>query len=136
MTPSETERRTLASNISVILEDSGDPTRPTVRVVDRGIGQHPADAHATLLSLNENNKVGKPHLQGAYGQGAAATYRFAKYTLIVTRRKPEETFRSENAGEAAMQQFPKLSRMKRLSGPIRKGHSRIIARAGKFFRID
>jgi hypothetical protein len=85
---SETERRTLASNIRVILEDSGDPARPTVRVLDRGIGQHPADAHATLLSLNENNKVGKAYLQGAYGQGASATYRFGRYTLIVMRRKP------------------------------------------------
>jgi hypothetical protein len=85
---SDTERRALASNISVILEDSGDPTRPTVRVIDRGIGQHPADAHGTLLSLNENNKVGKPYLQGAYGQGASATYRFGRYTLIVMRRKP------------------------------------------------
>jgi hypothetical protein len=85
---SETERRTLAANISVILEDSGDPARPTVRVIDRGIGQHPADAHATLLSLNEDNKIGKPYLQGAYGHGASATYRFGEYTLIVTRRKP------------------------------------------------
>ena len=85
---SDSERRMLASNIRVILEDSGDPCRPTVRVIDRCIGQHPADAQATLLSLNENNKVGKPYLQGAYGQGASATYRFGKYTLIVTRRKP------------------------------------------------
>lgn len=85
---SETERRTLAANISVILEDSGDPARPTVRVIDRGIGQHPTDAHATLLSLNEDNKIGKPYLQGAYGQGASATYRFGRYTLIVMRRKP------------------------------------------------
>src|SRR5579884_263194 len=65
---SDSERRTLASNIRVILEDSGDPCRPTVRVIDHGIGQHPADAPSTLLSLNENNKVGKPYLQGAYGQ--------------------------------------------------------------------
>jgi hypothetical protein len=85
---SDSERRSLASNIRVILEDSGDPCRPTVRVIDHGIGQHPADAPSTLLSLNENNKVGKPYLQGAYGQGASATYRFGKYTLIVTRRKP------------------------------------------------
>jgi hypothetical protein len=84
----ENERRELAENISVILEDSGERERPTVRVYDRGIGQHPTDAHGTLLSLNENNKVAKPYLQGAYGQGAAATYRFARYTLILTRRKP------------------------------------------------
>ena len=85
---SDKDRRVLASNVSVILEDSGESDRPTVEVADHGIGQHPDDADSTLLSLNENNKVGKPHLQGAYGQGAAATYRFAKYTLIVTRRKP------------------------------------------------
>ena len=82
------ERRTLAANISVILEDSGERDRPTVVVRDCGIGQHPADAPNTLLSLNENNKVAKPYLQGAYGQGAAATYRFGRYTLILTRCKP------------------------------------------------
>lgn len=92
---SDSERRSLASNIRVVLEDSGDPSRPTVRVIDRGIGQHPTDAHATLLSLNENNKVGKPYLQGAYGQGASATYRFGRYTLIAMRRKP-----SLNGGRA------------------------------------
>jgi hypothetical protein len=84
----EKERRALAANISVTLEDSGEHQRPTVCVGDRGIGQHPADAPATLLSLNENNKVSRPYLQGAYGQGAAATYRFGRYTLILTRRKP------------------------------------------------
>jgi hypothetical protein len=85
---SDTARRTLAENISVILEDSGEPDRPTIRVSDRGIGQHPDDAPSTLLSLNENNKLAKPYLQGAYGQGASATYRFGRYTVIVTRRAP------------------------------------------------
>ena len=80
------ERRRLAENVRVSLEESGEPERPTVMVLDRGIGQHPADAPTTLLSLNENNKVAKPYLQGAYGQGAAGTYRFARYTVILTRR--------------------------------------------------
>ena len=82
------ERRALAENISVSLEESGEAGRPTVAIADRGVGQHPADAPSTLLSLNENNKVSKPYLQGAYGQGAASTYRFARYTVIVTRREP------------------------------------------------
>lgn len=81
-------RRALASNISVTLEDSGETARPTVRVKEGGIGQQPLDWHATLLSLNGNNKIAKPYLQGAYGQGAAATYRFGRYTLIISRRKP------------------------------------------------
>lgn len=84
----EKERRTLAENIRVTLEESGEPDRPTLTVRDRGVGQHPADAPQTVLSLNENNKVAKPYLQGAYGQGAAATYRFGRYTLILTRREP------------------------------------------------
>ena len=83
------ERRRLAENIRVSLEESDESDRPTVTILDRGIGQHPADAPTTLLSLNENNKVAKPYLQGAYGQGAAATYRFARYTVIMTRRAPE-----------------------------------------------
>jgi hypothetical protein len=88
---SDKKRRPLAENIRIILEDSGDADRPTVNIVDQGIGQHPADAPRTLLSLNENNKVSTPYLQGAYGQGAAATYRFARYTVIVTRREPSLT---------------------------------------------
>jgi hypothetical protein len=83
------ERRLLAENIRVSLEESGEADRPTVTILDHGIGQHPADAPGTLLSLNENNKVSKPYLQGAYGQGAAATYRFARYSVILTRRAPE-----------------------------------------------
>jgi hypothetical protein len=85
------ERRRLAENICISLEGSGEADRPTVTVIDRGIGQHPANAPETLLSLNENNKVAKPYLQGAYGQGAAATYRFARYTVIMTRRAPALT---------------------------------------------
>lgn len=81
-------RRALAANIAVTLHESGDAARPTVRVRDHGIGQHPADVPITLLSLNESNKVGLPYLQGAYGQGASATYRFSRFTVIVTRRAP------------------------------------------------
>jgi hypothetical protein len=85
---SDTARRSLAENITVILEDSGEAGRPTICVRDHGIGQHPDDAPVTLLSLNENNKMAKPYLQGAYGQGASATYRFGRYTVVITRRAP------------------------------------------------
>ena len=85
----DSQRRKLAEGMSVTMEDSGARDRPTVVVTDSGVGQHPLDAPITLLSLNGSNKIGSPHLHGAYGQGAAATYRFAKYTVIVTRRAPE-----------------------------------------------
>ena len=85
---SDAERRKLAEGLAVTLEESGDRDRPTVVVTDRGIGQHPLDAPDTLLSLNRSNKLASPHLHGAYGQGAAATYRFGEFTLIITRRAP------------------------------------------------
>jgi hypothetical protein len=85
---SEAERRKLAERIAVVLGESGERERPTVVVSDHGVGQHPLDAPSTLLSLNEKNKLGKPYLQGAYGQGASATYRFSRYTVVVMRRKP------------------------------------------------
>lgn len=84
----DAHRRKIASDLLVKMEESGDPNRPTVVVRDWGIGQHPLDAPNTLLSLNRSNKIGSPHLHGAYGQGAAATYRFGSYTVIITRRAP------------------------------------------------
>jgi hypothetical protein len=85
----ETERRTLAENLVISLHDSGVKRRPTVRVSDRGAGQHPSMFAKTLLSLNESNKVSKPYTMGTYGQGGSVTFGFSRYTLIVSRRHPE-----------------------------------------------
>lgn len=113
---SDAARRALAENIHVSLENSGEADRPTVCITDHGIGQHPSDAPKTLLSLNENNKVAKPFLQGAHGQGASATYRFARYTVIITRRAPGLTDGRddivgwtivwEDPGDPAVQKLP------------------------------
>lgn len=86
--PDTDERRRLAENVQVLLEDSGVKSRPTVRVEDRGIGQHPLEFPEGLLSLNRSNKLSKRWLQGAYGQGGSATFRFSDYTLVLGRRAP------------------------------------------------
>lgn len=85
----DSERRALAENLVVSLHDSGAADRPTIRVEDRGIGQHPSDFHTTLLSLNEENKVGKPYTMGTYGQGGSVTLGFSQWTVFVSRRHPE-----------------------------------------------
>lgn len=82
----ETERRTLAENLVISLHDSEVKRRPTVRVSDRGAGQHPSFFAKTLLSLNESNKVSKPYTMGTYGQGGSVSFGFSQYTLIVSRR--------------------------------------------------
>jgi len=86
--PDPDERRRLAENVQVVLEDSGVKSDPTVRVEDRGIGQHPLEFPEGLLSLNRSNKLSKRWLQGAYGQGGSATFRFSEYTLVLGRRAP------------------------------------------------
>jgi hypothetical protein len=85
----DTQRRALAENLSVIVDDSGEDRRPTLIVEDRGIGQHPSDFAGTLLSLNESNKVDKPYTMGAFGQGGSATLGFARATVVLSRRHPD-----------------------------------------------
>ena len=46
----------LSSNIHVKFLDSGILRRPTIEVLDKGIGQHPNDFPNTLLSINSNYK--------------------------------------------------------------------------------
>lgn len=87
----ETERRALGSNIAITLADSGELKRPTVIVDDRGIGQHPSRFPKTLLSLNENNKVGKPWTMGTYGQGGSTTFGFSRAAIIISRRHPSHS---------------------------------------------
>lgn len=84
----DSERRVLGANISVTLAGSGEAKRPTVVIEDRGIGQHPSRFPKTLLSLNENNKVGKPWTMGTYGQGGSTTFGFSRATIIISRRHP------------------------------------------------
>jgi hypothetical protein len=78
----------LASNIKVKFLDSENPRRPTVEIVDRGIGQHPVDFPKTLLSLNEDYKVSKLYLMGAFGQGGQTSFARATYGIVVSRKYP------------------------------------------------
>jgi hypothetical protein len=86
---SDEDRRHLGEKIQVWLDESGDPKRPTVVVEDRGIGQAPEDFPKTLVSLNEQNKVGQRWNMGTYGQGGAVTFGFSEATIILSRRHPE-----------------------------------------------
>ena len=53
---------------------------------DCGIGQHPEDFPDTLLSLGGSNKISKPYLMGAFGQGGSSTFAYCPYSVIVSRR--------------------------------------------------
>ena len=71
-----------------VVRVAGSPKRrqSTVTVEDRGIGQNPREFHKTLLSLGESNKIDKPYLMGAFGQGGSSTFAYCPYSVIVSRR--------------------------------------------------
>jgi hypothetical protein len=81
--------RPIAENMVLSLDDSGTNNHPTIVVHDRGTGQTAADFPKTLVSLNEENKVGKPWTMGTYGQGGSGTLGFCKATIILSRRHPK-----------------------------------------------
>lgn len=94
----ETERRELAKGLVVGMHDSGIKKRPSIRVTDRGTGQHSSAFKKTLLSLNESNKKEKQYTQGTFGQGGSATLSFSEYVVYCSRRhssllKPGESDR-------------------------------------------
>jgi hypothetical protein len=86
---SDGNRRKLGEKIQVWLDESGDPRRPTVVIQDAGIGQVPRRFPGTLVSLNEQNKVGQPWNMGTYGQGGAVAFGFSEATIIISRRHPK-----------------------------------------------
>jgi len=85
------ERQVIANQAQIIMDESGSGKDkfPTIIFRDHGIGLHPTDWANTVLSLNKGNKLDKPFLAGAYGQGGSSSFSFCTYTVIVSRRNPQ-----------------------------------------------
>ena len=71
--------------VQLALSTGDEKANPTVDIIDAGIGIRPEDFAGTILSLQRGNKMKKPYLVGAFGQGGSATLRFSSFTLIVSR---------------------------------------------------
>lgn len=83
--PHDARLTTLSSLITVSLHDSGNDTKPTVEIRDKGIGLQSEEFSKTILSLNESNKIGKLHLMGAYGQGGSTALSYNSLTVIISK---------------------------------------------------
>ena len=77
---------TMAPKTLVRVVGSTERGQASLVIKDRGIGQHPHDFPKTLLSLGESNKVNKPYLMGAFGQGGSSTFAYCPYSIIISRR--------------------------------------------------
>lgn len=76
----------MAAQTTVRVLGSSVKGQSTVVIEDTGIGQHPDDFPRTILSLGESNKVSKPYLIGAFGQGGSSTLAYCPYSVIISRR--------------------------------------------------
>ena len=82
---SSTQRRGLAQQIKVILQNGDGKDSRIIEIRDEGIGITPENMRSTILSLNESNKIQKHYVAGMYGQGGSSTFARSKYTLIASR---------------------------------------------------
>ena len=65
---------------------------PTYAVIDRAEGQAPENFKDTFLSLNKNNKVEIPFVQGKFGMGSYGAVNFCTVDglqLIISKRNPK-----------------------------------------------
>lgn len=83
--PHDKRLKELSDLVNVTLFDSGQPTKPTVEIRDKGIGLEPEQFSKTILDLNGNNKIGKLHLMGAYGQGGSTALSYNDLTIIMSK---------------------------------------------------
>ena len=81
----------LASKLRVDVYDSGIQKRPSIAFHDKGIGQHPDDLPTTILNLTGSNKLDKLYLSGVFGHGGSSAYAWCRYSIIVSRRRPQHT---------------------------------------------
>jgi hypothetical protein len=88
--PDIERRQELADSVVIRLLDGASRRKPTVEVRDLGIGLTAHMMPLTILSLGGSNKIDKPYLAGAFGQGGSTTFAFSKAgTLLVSRRQTD-----------------------------------------------
>ena len=86
----EAEAASLADRIQVTLRDSSRDDHPTVDVRDYGTGLKSEEFATSILSLNENRKLRKFFLSGAFGQGGSTALSYSQYCIILSRRIHKE----------------------------------------------
>ena len=89
----DSAKRTEVSK-KITLAATGDRRNPSFTIVDQGEGQHPDDFPTTLLSLDRQNKMRIPFVQGKFNMGGTGALRFCGYhniQLIVSKRSTGAT---------------------------------------------
>jgi hypothetical protein len=64
------------------------PGQPSLTVADQGEGQTPDAFPDTFMSIQRNNKLRIPFVQGKFNMGGTGAFQFSKLQLVVSRRNP------------------------------------------------
>jgi hypothetical protein len=88
------QRQALADNVVVQLHPGSNARTPVVVIRDFGIGITPSAVPHTILSLGESNKIDKPYLAGAYGQGGSTTFAFSPEGTVISSRRQLDLLRT------------------------------------------
>lgn len=79
----------LASRVASLILELGSAKdykkNPTIKIVDRGIGQPESRFNDTFLNATEGDKVTRPWEAGTYGLGSIVAARVCPYQLIVSK---------------------------------------------------
>lgn len=104
-------RQKLADRVTLRLFPGEGKQSRLIEIIDEGIGIRPEDFSRTILSLNESNKIKKPYLAGAYGQGGSSTFAASRLSLIASRRdNTDEVGFTVIKYEDAADEYTKLGR--------------------------
>lgn len=76
-----------SDKVIVAINDGSRSNKPTIDVIDQGIGIKSDDFQNTILSINKGNKLSsdKKYLIGAFGQGGSTALPFAYATIIISK---------------------------------------------------
>lgn len=94
---SPSERTKLAENIALVA--TGAKSNPCYSIVDKGEGQSPNRLPDTILSIDKNNKLRTPFVQGKFNMGGTAVLRFCgrnNLQLIISKRNPQIKIKDES----------------------------------------
>lgn len=76
------------NQVIVAVNDGSKSNKPTIDVIDKGVGLLGTDFENTILSINHGNKLSrdKSYLIGAFGQGGSTSLPFTYATIILSKK--------------------------------------------------
>lgn len=82
------------NQVVVAVNDGSKSNKPTIDVIDNGIGLLGYEFESTILSINHGNKLSrdKSYLIGAFGQGGSMSLAFTHATLIISKKNSKLSF--------------------------------------------